>query len=133
MFKIKIKIRQIIFLTVIYLSAFSVVLAQSSNSNFINGLPKLPGADPSTIDSVGSFIEYAFQLSLYIVGIAVFINLIYGGAMYLYGAAVPSKKAEAKAKIYNSILGMLLLLSAWLILNTINPDLVKNTFTLPGL
>lgn len=40
--------------------------------------------------------------------------------------------ASAKEKITNAVLGILILLASYLVLNTINPDLVKGKLTLPG-
>jgi len=52
------------------------------------------------------------------------IMIIWGGIQYMSTDAI-SGKSEAKNTIQNAIWGLLLAISAWLILNTINPDLVK--------
>jgi hypothetical protein len=44
---------------------------------------------------------------------------------------IPALKIDAKSKLWQAIWGLLLALSAWLILNTINPKLVENDITIP--
>ena len=58
--------------------------------------------------------------------------IVIGGVQYTtsYGS---SGKGEAKARILNAVLGLLLVLGAWVILYTINPDLVKLELNIPCL
>jgi len=63
----------------------------------------------------------------------VFVQITVGGAQWLIGAAKPDEIAKAKSKIMNALIGLVLLLSSYVILNTINPDLVKTAFKLPDL
>lgn len=73
-------------------------------------------ARPSLGQFVGSFYDYALSL----VGLAVFAMFLYAGIKMLFG-----DRAGAKKLILDAIIGALLLFSAYIILNTINPDLVK--------
>jgi ABC-type nickel/cobalt efflux system permease component RcnA len=51
--------------------------------------------------------------------------IIYGGVLYIISAGNPATQKEAKEWIKAAIYGLLLLLGAWLILNTINPTILK--------
>lgn len=82
---------------------------------------------------LGSLIESIFNWALALVGIAVFINFLWAGLLWFTAAGRPGPIKDAKEKMFNSIIGAIILLASYLILNTINPDLVKNKFTLPGL
>ena len=80
-----------------------------------------------------AFISSIYSFSLTIVGIAVFIRILYGGFKLLTAAGNTGKIGDAKSIITNAVIGAILLFAAYLILYVINPDLVKNTFnfTLP--
>jgi len=78
-------------------------------------------------------ITYAYNYSLIIVGIAVFIMIMWGGFLWMTSAANPGNIATAKGYMKNAIIGAVLLLSSYVILNTINPELVGGGFNLPGI
>ncbi len=82
---------------------------------------------------LGQLIQQIFTWSLGILGIAVFVMFFYAGFLWLTAAGNTSKVGEAKSRMTNAIFGAILLLSSYLILNTINPDFVKNSVDLPGL
>ena len=86
--------------------------------------------EPSVLPSgasVTSFEQYASLMFSTIFSLAILIAIItmaYGGLVYASAEQI-AKKSEAKQQIYNSLAGLVLALAAYLILNTINPDLVK--------
>lgn len=71
------------------------------------------------------FISYIYEWGISLGGIAVFAMLLWAGIQYLTSAGDPSKMGMAIKRIQSSILGLVLLLTSWLILNTINPQLVR--------
>lgn len=82
---------------------------------------------------LGQLIQQIFTWSLAVLGIAVFVMFFYAGFLWLTAAGNTARVGEAKDRMTNAIFGAILLLSAYLILNTINPDFVENSFNLPGL
>ena len=74
------------------------------------------------------FISSVYSFALTILGIAIFIRILYAGFLWLTAAGNAGKAGDAKSKITNAVIGAILLFSAYLILYVINPDLVKNTF-----
>lgn len=74
---------------------------------------------------VDEFIGWAFQFALGAAGAVALGVLIFGGIKYITSAGNPSGQGDAKKWIQDAILGLLLLLGSYLILNTINPDLVN--------
>ncbi|MBI2674403.1 MAG: hypothetical protein HYX22_01560 [Candidatus Yanofskybacteria bacterium] len=80
----------------------------------------------------GQLIAMIFTWSLNILGIVVFVMIFFAGFQWFTAAGNTAKVNEAKSRITNAITGALILLAAWIILYTINPDLVGGTFTLPG-
>lgn len=92
--------------------------------------PNLPGTYPSTSGLAG-LINNFYNFCLILAGIAAFGAIIYGGVRYATGRGNPSSETEGKQWIQNALLGLLLLAAAWIILYTVNPNLVS--LSIPGL
>jgi len=91
--------------------------------------PTAPGAEtPTTVKTaLPEYLKYVFTFAIMIAGLLAFGALIYGGFSYLTSAGEPSKMKDGQDQIIAGILGLIIVLSSFLILNTINPQLV-----LPG-
>ena len=87
----------------------------------------LPQVEGTRISSLDTYFKYIYQIGLGIVGIIALITIVIGGVMYMTSAGNISQKSEAKDRITSAMLGLILALGAYLILYTINPDLVKLT------
>lgn len=86
--------------------------------------PEFFGVKPKTIEEgLEVYGRYLFNLSVFITGIVLFISLIWGGIIYLISWGDPVKIKEAKERIVSAFFGVILLLSSYLILTTINPQL----------
>lgn len=81
-----------------------------------------------------AFISSIYSFTLTVVGVAVFIQIVRAGFMWLTAAGNVGKAAGAKSMMTNAVIGAILLFAAYMILFVINPDLVKNTFnfTIPS-
>ena len=77
------------------------------------------------------YVKYFYYLFLMIAGLLALGIMVYGGFLYLISAGAPVKMITAKDQITGGILGLVILLSSYLILATINPQLA--IFRLPGL
>jgi hypothetical protein len=94
-------------------------------------LPTAGGSAAPTTQTPATFINSFYQFALLLSGILAFGAIIFGGVKYITSAGNPSAQSEGKEWIYSALLGLALLASAYLILNTINPALVQ--LSLPGL
>ena len=88
--------------------------------------PTVPGvaAPTTTKTALPEYLRYVFTLSIMIAGILAFVAMVMGGIKYVISAGAPAAIADAKDQITSGILGLIILLSSYLILNTINPQLV---------
>ena len=88
--------------------------------------PSVPGVEtPTSVKTpLPDYVKYIFNFSLAIVSLIAFGALIYGGVLYLTSAGNPSKMGDARGRMFAGILGLIILLSAYLILTTINPRLI---------
>lgn len=97
----------------------SVLAATLSVSSNIPGLSNVTSSGP------GSWIRSFYTFTLIIGGILAFGAVVYGGIKYATSAGNPSAQSDGRSWIWSALIGLLLLAGAWLILNTINPNLVK--------
>jgi len=87
---------------------------------------EVPGVEtPTTTRTVlTEFVRYVFAFAIAIAGLLAFGALIYGGIRYLTSAGDPTKMSDGKNQVMAGFLGLIILLSSYLILNTIDPQLV---------
>jgi hypothetical protein len=122
------KIHQVLFLIgFLVLSIFSPLYAHAVA---ISVSSAIPGTN-ATSSGPGAYIANFYQLALLAGGIIAFGAIVYGGVLYAVSAGNASKQTEGKEWITSALLGLLLLAGAWLILYTINPNLVN--LSLPNL
>lgn len=76
-------------------------------------------------------IKYIYLFAVGICGAVALAAILLGAIKYIGAAGNPSKMGDAKEQIVSAILGVIILLSSYLILYTINPDLVRLGLTLP--
>lgn len=88
-------------------------------------LPNPGNADTST---PSGYLSMIYTLGIGVAGVLAVLMIVVGGIQYIGSGMSPSAKEDAKGKITNAILGLLLALGSWLLLHTINPDLVSLRF-----
>lgn len=88
--------------------------------------PVIDGLEiPATVKTpFPEYIKYIFHFALMVSGLIAFASIIYGGFRYLTSADSPSVAGEARSRISGGILGVIILLSSYLILTTFDPQLV---------
>ncbi|MCK5044238.1 hypothetical protein KAR26_00725 [Candidatus Parcubacteria bacterium] len=77
----------------------------------------------STKTLLPDYIEYIFSFALMIAGLVAFSALILGGYKHMTSGGNPAKMSDARDQITSAVIGLAILLSSFLILNTINPEL----------
>jgi hypothetical protein len=88
------------------------------------GLPVIPG-QPSPSEGLPQYINYLFIFGLGLITILALAQMMVGGILYVFAAGNVAKVETAKDHIYQALIGLGLLLASYLLLNTINPDLVN--------
>lgn len=79
------------------------------------------------VTSLSGYLSAIFKLGIGIAVTAAIFMIVLGGIRYMF-SDVPGIKFNAKADITNALWGLVLVLASWLILNTINPQLVEFRF-----
>jgi hypothetical protein len=88
------------------------------------------GATPATY-TLSSYLTGAIKLLVASAGAVAVVMLIIGGTQYVAAGINPSAKGDAKERIWNAIIGLTLVLTSYLILNSIDPRLVQFNLALP--
>jgi len=104
--------------SIIFLLLTGFVISPSvfaADNSVISGIPT--GATAAQI------IVYFFNLGMALGGLFAVIMLIMAGMEYMSARGEPAKIDEAKGRIRNAFLGVVILLGSYMLLNTINPEL----------
>jgi hypothetical protein len=104
------------------------IFAEESSQNVMPN-PDLDAPTFETIDfdyqkEIGEFVKYIIIWAFRFAGIFAFIMILFAGFQYLTAGGNTNQQKEAQERIFNAIIGIILLFSFWLILNTINPDIL---------
>jgi hypothetical protein len=86
--------------------------------------PKFPGApDINTQQDLTSIVAWLYVFIVGISGLAAFVMIVWGGVQWMSSQGNPTATGDAKDKIKMALLGLLLVLSSFIILQIINPEL----------
>ena len=96
-------------------------------------LEPIPGSSATTGANLKTYIESIYKFAIWTVGIAAILMITIGGFMYLTSAGNTSKMDNAKRVVVDATIGLIVVLTAYLVLYVINPDLVKITISLKSL
>lgn len=86
--------------------------------------PDAFGTTITKATNLGDFLSQAFQFGLAIAAALAVIMIVWGGVQYMLSESMFGKE-DGKGKIKDAIWGLLLALVSWLILYTINPDILN--------
>lgn len=111
----------IILIIILIFSFFTIANAQN---NFGNEPIKISGYEDVEGGELSGKINKFYQTSIVLGGIAAVVVIVIGGIMYSVSGAI-NKKNEGKEIIISAISGLVLLLGAYVVLNTINPEIVN--------
>lgn len=75
--------------------------------------------------NIGECVSKIYIWSIGISGLLAVVMSVFGGYLVMSARGNGQQAARGKSYIYSSLMGMVLLLGAYLLLNTINPDLTN--------
>ncbi len=116
----------------------SCIQNKGTFAGYYNLLQPLPGvgatfnpiSTPGQPTSLSSYLNPMINIFIGICAVLAVIMILMGGIEYMTSELISSKEA-GKERIRNALLGLLLALGAWSILNTINPNLLKSDVSIP--
>lgn len=111
---------------IILLSSFSINPASVFAQRRLEvDYPEIEGTKPEEVTtSIPDYVKYIFNFALWISGFIALAVLIYAGFIYFTSTGNPEKLKDAKDRIVYAFLGLVILFGSYLLLISINPDLV---------
>jgi hypothetical protein len=119
-------VNKTLFISIVFLLIFTggVALAATASQPLNLDWPKSPlGTSLKENPNLLIFVKYLYEWMISLGGLAAFIALIYAGFLYLTSAGNVGKMRDARERITSTVWGLGLLFGAYIILNTINPQL----------
>jgi hypothetical protein len=95
---------------------------RSSGAVTYVALEKIPGITDGGEVNMRDFLQRVFEMGIAVAVILAIIMTIYGGIRYMTVESIGGKKSSIGI-IQGAIFGLILALSSWVILNSINPDI----------
>lgn len=114
----------LLFLTFLSVGIFSFISQTNAAGLDYTLLEKIPGG-PTSGSDLPSYVLAIYNLALAIVVLSAVFMVSIGGFMYLTSAGNTSAMHTAKEVIFDALIGLVIALVAWLLLNIINPDLTN--------
>ena len=85
--------------------------------------------DSNAICDINGLLNYLFKLLIGLTAVSLVLRIMFEGYQYIV-TDIPFLKSSAKSHLSESFFGLVLALSAWMLLNTINPKLVSNSLNI---
>ncbi|MBY0538733.1 pilin [Patescibacteria group bacterium] len=116
---------------ILFFIAFVCLLvpATSQAGEFVN-LVGVPGIDSNGLPNLNAYINALYRLSISIAALLAVIKIVIAGAKYMLSDIVTHKE-DAKKDIQGALIGLLIVIGAIIILNTINTDLTNLNLSVP--
>ncbi len=123
------KFKKIFLILFVIIAVFSIatpfVFAQDIEPYTpLSPLPGTSADNGTTVTNFGDYISGVFKLVIGLAVVFAVFMVILAGVQYMTSTAVGSKGA-ARTRINNALFGLGLALLSWMLLNTINPNLVN--------
>lgn len=101
-----------------------LILFQTAYALEINTYPNILGYTITEASTFTDYVSYAFMFLIAISTVILIGVIIFGGINFILAAGSPGKASQAKKKIKDGFIGMIILLLCYVILNTINPGII---------
>lgn len=118
----KITKTKIVFLLLLLINLIPVFCLAAPSTTY-TPMEKIPGFDNPA--DFPAYLMSIYRFGLWAIGVSAMFMIMLGGYMYLTSAGNNSQTGKAKEVITDAIAGLVLALVSYVLLWTINPDLVK--------
>jgi hypothetical protein len=122
------------FASIIFFSGALVAIAANTMDIPYTALAPLPLGEGGTelkTYTISTYLSGMFKLIIALGAAFAVLMGITGGIQYVASGIAPAARKGAKERITNALLGLVIILTSYLILNTIDPKLVAFNFGLP--
>jgi len=109
----------------IMLLIFSALSVNARNLNLELDYPTFGEIDLNTNQGLDDLTVWFYSFIVSISGLAAFAKLLQGGFSWLTSTGNPSKTAKARETIQSALIGLLIVLGSYIIIETLNPELLE--------
>ncbi len=103
---------------------FSANFALAQRSLEVPLLVEVEGVTLTETPILPDYVDYIFNLSVILAALVAFLSVIYGGVRHLTSAGNPATMQDANDQIFAGVIGLIVILGSWILLTTINPQLI---------
>lgn len=103
------------------------IFAHAAEYTLIAPIPGKEGIKTAT--SFASYLQALFPFLLSVAAGLAFVMIVLGGIFYITSAGNPAAISSAKDRIKAALIGLLIAVSSYLIINAINPKLLTLDFS----
>lgn len=115
-----------IFLLFLFINLIPFFCLAATADNSYKPMEGIPGIiQPNQAVDFPTYLMAIYKFGLWAIGVSAMFMIMIGGYMYLTSAGNNSQTGKAKGVITDAIAGLVLALVSYVLLWTINPDLVK--------
>ncbi len=115
---------------VVFFSFYSTTYAIDENYTVLAPLPGIGQGVGTTTTKLSTYLPAVFNLGIGIAAVLAFMMITFGGVMYATSDAITGK-SQGREYIENAVWGLLLVIGAWAILYTINPQILTFSLDIP--
>ncbi len=119
------KILMVSFMLLLFFNIFSLPVSAGIKFTPQIAIGSFVGDMEIDSDSIGKYIMEVYKYLIGIVGILATVVMMIGGVIWITSGGNASLVGNAKAWISGALMGLVLALSSYTLLHTINPDLVS--------
>ena len=113
----------IVFLLIVFLF-LAAGFASAQTRQLEIDYPEVGGIQPTGETSVGELLLYWFNFAIWVVGAVVLLVVVIAGIRYITSTGKPEQLEGARRQILSAFWGTIILLGAYILLSTINPQLL---------
>ena len=96
-----------------------------------SSLESIPGVDYSTPEKPGAYLASLIKVIIGIITALAVLIITIAGIEHIMGSGKEDARTAAKEKMYGALIGLIIALASYLILNTINPNLLNLDLSMP--
>lgn len=98
----------------------------------LTNLPGIASTSASAI-SLPSFVNNLYRIAIGVAAFFAVVEIVWAGYIFMTSADSVSKNTKARQKITNAIIGLVLVLSPYVVFSVINPKILNITLDFSGL
>jgi hypothetical protein len=85
-----------------------------------------PGLDGGSTPNLATYLQGIFRMLLIVAVVLSVVMIVIAGFQYVASSANPQGKGEARKRLSGALIGLVLALGSWLLLDTVNPNFASN-------